>query len=102
MRRIGTFLIGVIFGGLVVFTSLNYHVLKTDEGLYLIPKLESGFGQAYVDIRKFGVPDWTEHPALAEAIIKSDKSHLLKEAAGSAVRNTVRSALNDAAEREIR
>ncbi len=87
------FLLGMIVGGGLMFCSLTYHVLHADDGFHLVAKLESGFGESYVDIRDFTVTDWLSHRSLAAAIIRADKEDLLTGTAEDSFRTGVRSAL---------
>jgi hypothetical protein len=89
MSRISFFLAGVLVGGAAVFTSLKYHVVRAEDGVHLIPKLSSQFGETYVDIRQFDLSDWDQHPSLAAAIVQADKGHLLKDAAIGRFRQSV-------------
>ena len=81
MKRITYLLAGMILGGLVVATSLKYHVLRTNDGFTLVPKLSNSFESAYVDVREFGLTDWAKHQALTAAIIQSKKEHILQSSA---------------------
>ncbi len=53
MARLGSFLVGIAVGGAAVFTGLKYHVVRANDGVHLVPKLQAQFDEAYVDIRKF-------------------------------------------------
>ena len=81
MKRITYLLAGMILGGFVVIMSLKYHVLRTNDGVTLVPKLSNSFEHAYVDVREFGLTDWAAHQSLTAAIVKSNKEHILQAAA---------------------
>jgi len=89
MGRLGCFTFGLILGGTSVFISLKYHIIRASDGHHLIGKLSAEFGETYVDIRSFGIGDWTEHQALAAAITRAEKTYLLKNEAVESIRNTV-------------
>jgi hypothetical protein len=76
MRRFTTFLFGFMLGGVTVYLSLHYHVVRTDSGMHLVPKLQSTFSETYVDIRGFGVDKWDQHRLLAAAITRAGKTEL--------------------------
>lgn len=78
MGRFGTFLIGFLLGGVFVYVGLHYHILRTNNGMDMVPKLASTASETYVDIRAFGFEEWRQHPALAAAITKANKSHLFQ------------------------
>lgn len=79
MKTLRGFVLGVIVGGLVVFFAPRYHVLRTDEGLQVVPKVTSTFTDTYVDVREFGLAQWNEHKLVAAALVASEKSHILKD-----------------------
>jgi hypothetical protein len=89
MSRFSSFLLGLILGGAAVFLGLKYHVVRADDGLHLIPKTQAAFQDVYIDIRQFGLAEWTEHPALAAAILQADKGELLQDSMRQGLRNSV-------------
>ena len=89
MSRIPTFFTGFVLGGVLVYVALHYHVVRADDGVHLVPKMSSDFSQSYVDIRDFGILEWNENRALAAAIVRADKEHLLKEMTSSPLRRTL-------------
>lgn len=80
MSRIGAFLQGAAVGAALMFGSLKYHVVRSSEGLHLVPKISAGFGETYVDVRKFGLGEWNEHRSLAMALVKSGKGGIMDDA----------------------
>lgn len=85
MRRIKTFVLGVVTGALVIYGATNYHLVRAREGLHLVPKTSSRMAETYVDIRNFDVSDWAEHPQLALALIQADRQDLVENAAADAL-----------------
>jgi hypothetical protein len=77
MGRVGTFVLGFLFGGAAVWWSLHYHVVRANDGLHPIPKVTSTFSELYVDIRSFGLEEWNQHRELAFALTKANKAHLM-------------------------
>ena len=73
MGRLGIFVCGFLIGGLTVFLSLHYHIVRAHDGLHPIPKVNPRFTETYVDIREFGMSQWQQHPGLIAAIVKSEK-----------------------------
>ncbi len=80
MKTLRGFVLGVIVGGLVVFFAPRYHVLRTDEGVEVVPKVTSTFTDTYVDTREFGVSEWNDHKLVAAALVAADKSDILQDA----------------------
>jgi hypothetical protein len=89
MGRFGAFLFGVLVGAGLVFGAMKYHVVRARDGVHFIPKVTSGFRDAYVDIREFQVADWQEHRHLAMALIKADRGDLMDDAATFQLRETL-------------
>jgi hypothetical protein len=84
MGRLGTFVFGALIGAALMFVSLTYHVVRTASGHELVPKLTAGFSDTYVDVRNFGVSDWSNHKTLVAAIVRADKQDILQ---GSSAEN---------------
>lgn len=80
MNRIGTFMLGFLVGAITIYGALHYHIVRTNDGVQLIPKLTSTLSETYVDIRDFGVEQWSQHQTLALAIARAGKSELLQGA----------------------
>lgn len=95
MGRFTSFVLGLIVGGGLVYGSEHYHVLRSNDGLHLIPKLTATFSDTYVDIRDFDAGDWAEHETLAAAILRADKEHLFKEAVVGRVHDAVDGLLDE-------
>ena len=94
MRRLMTFILGMIVGAILLFTAMNYHLIRAHDGFHLVPKTSSQLAAAYVDIRGFTVADWTQHPQIATALMKADKGELMKSSASEALRNELDQLLN--------
>ncbi len=87
MRRWGTFLLGMVAGGLIIFAALNYHIIRTSDGMHLVPKVDASLAGTYVDIRQFGPRDWAQHGEVFLALANADRRDLIGTAADDAVRN---------------
>lgn len=91
MSRLGSTLTGVVLGGGLVYGALNYHVLRTPEGVELVPKLSATFSDTYLDVRQYGVSEWADHDQVTRAIVKSGKDHILKDSATRSVQEGINS-----------
>ncbi|HEY5311270.1 MAG TPA: hypothetical protein VIK18_02080 [Pirellulales bacterium] len=78
----GSFLSGTALGGALVFGSLSYHFIRTNDGVQLVPKLSATFTETYLDARSFGLSDWTRHRSVVTAIVRAKKDSIFQ---GSAV-----------------
>ncbi|HEX6962206.1 MAG TPA: hypothetical protein VF175_10090 [Lacipirellula sp.] len=87
MRRLSTFIFGMVAGGLLIYVVLNFHVVQARDGMHLVPKVDAKLAGAYVDIRNFTPADWQQHPEVAMAIFRAERGDLLESAASDALQN---------------
>lgn len=80
MRRISTFLSGVVVGGALIYCAMNFHVIRSREGFDLVPKVHPQLVTTYVDIREFQVADWAQHAEIAAALVQANRKDLLDNA----------------------
>lgn len=95
MGRLGSFVLGIVVGGAGVYTSLEYHVVRSDEQFELVPKLSANFSETYVDVRGWTLSDWNSHKMLAAAVVKAKKEHLLKNSAADSLLDGMKNILNE-------
>ncbi len=86
MRRLSTFIFGMVVGGLLIYGGLNYHVINTPSGLHLVPKVNSTLAETYVDVRGWGVAEWMQHKDVAAALLAADRQDLMQSAAEDSLR----------------
>lgn len=86
MKRLSTFIMGMITGGLLFWGALSYHVIQAPDGMHLIPKSQSTLTDTYVDIRNFGPADWLNHADVAQALQAAGRADLIQAAAQDALR----------------
>jgi hypothetical protein len=94
MGRLGSLMLGMVIGAGLVFGALRYHTVRAADGFHFVPKADTTFAEAYVDIRQFGAADWDEHRSLALALIKANKESLIADSAITNLRSSIRSALD--------
>lgn len=73
------FFFGMITGAVLLYVAMHYHVVRGQDGVFLVPKLAASLGGTYTDIREFTLGDWREHRSLAVAIHQSNRSQLIHE-----------------------
>ncbi len=95
MSRVSSFILGLVVGGVLVFLSVKFHLVRAEEGFFLISRIDPAISDVYVDIREFSLTDWTNHRSLAAAIIRAEKEYLLQDSAASSFREGIRSAVNN-------
>ncbi|MGD9632137.1 MAG: hypothetical protein AB7G28_21035 [Pirellulales bacterium] len=85
MPRIFSFLMGVAAGAMLCFVATNYHVVRASDGFHLVHKQRARLAEAYVDVREFGVGDWSNHTDLAAALVAENKQYLMEGAAAKSL-----------------
>ena len=93
MSRFFAFVLGIAVGAFGHYAALNYHLVRADDGFHVIPKVAPQMGDAYVDIRQFDLSDWNDNKTLAMAIVRAEKSSLLKDAAGDTLNGFIKGAV---------
>ena len=99
MRRMMTFLMGMIAGGLLLWGALNYHFVQAKDGIRMVPKVNASLADTFVDIRGFTVADWARHTDLALALTNANQRGLMEDAADDALKNSVDQWLKPAEQR---
>jgi hypothetical protein len=87
MRRLSTFIFGMVVGGLLIYLALNYHLIHAKDGIHLVPKTSATLAATYVDVRNFGPADWANHQGVAMAILKANRGELLESVTGETLLN---------------
>ena len=86
MKRIFTFLFGLVVGASGMYGGFSYHIVRATDGLHLIKKATATLAGSYADIRDYNLDDWKANPQLAVSISAAGKTHLLKENAMENIR----------------
>jgi hypothetical protein len=89
MRRLPTFIFGMVVGGVLIYLALNYHLIQAKDGLHLVPKLNATLAGAYVDVRGFTPADLLKHRDVTGALLKAGQNDLINSIAGSSLENSV-------------
>jgi hypothetical protein len=89
MRRIWTFVLGIIVGGCLIFGAMNYHLVHAKDGFHVVPKVDAGLALTYADIRNFTVADWARNSELAAALMNANRRELVDSAIGSSLDNSL-------------
>lgn len=85
------FFFGMLTGAVLMYGSMHYHLVRGEEGFFLVPKISNNLQDVYVDIREYTLADWKEHKPLAAAIMKSNRSELLSDTTLTGFRENVHS-----------
>ena len=89
MRRLSTFIFGMVVGGLLIYVALNYHLIHAQDGLHMVPKVDATLASTYVDVRSLGIRDMAQYPQVAMAISKAGRQDLLESIAGNALETEI-------------
>ena len=82
MFGLKTFLIGLFVGCTGSLVAMQIHVVNTDDGLIVLPRSNRPpISTTYVDVRKWSLAMWRQHPDVAEAALKSGRVDLLGDGA---------------------
>ena len=87
---VSRFLFGMVAGALLMYVAMHYHVVRGNQGVFLVPKLSNNLSDVFIDTRQFDLDEWRKHKPLAAAIMQSNQSHLLEGSSLNSFRETVR------------
>jgi hypothetical protein len=96
MSRVWSFLLGLVAGAVLLHVATNYHLIRANDGLHVVAKAPARLSESFVDIRSFGLDDWSNHPQLAGALVQANKQHLIGDSAASAIHHGLNQLLPEA------
>lgn len=86
MGRIRSFLTGTSMGSAVMFFALQYHVVKSDSGVRVIPRTpQRSLGMAWNDIRGWDAAHWSDRLELAQSLMANGDTDLIAESVASSL-----------------
>ncbi len=89
MGRIRSFLTGTAMGSAVMFFALQYHVVKSDSGLRVIPRApQRSLGMAWNDIRGWDAARWSDRIELAQSLMANGDTDLITDSVASSLGDT--------------
>ena len=77
MWRVTWLLGGVVLGAVLTIGAQSYHVIHTKEGLKFVAKRNATLSDTYVDVREWGVTEWSKHPDLMWTLAQNDRKDIL-------------------------
>ncbi len=66
----------MVVGAALLFIAMHYHIVRSEDGVYVVAKISNNLSDVYVDTREYSLSDWNSHKPLAAAIMKSDHAAL--------------------------
>lgn len=89
-----SFLAGITVGSVTALLALQYHLVRTDDGLVVIPRVhQPPVRSAYVDTRSWTLDMWKNYPEVTEAVILSGRSNLIVDRAARRIQEQPDTAL---------
>jgi hypothetical protein len=92
MRRILWLGFGTVFGAFLMWAAMNYHLLRTRDGVACVPKYHARLASTFIDVRQWGVTEWTEHPELVLTLERNQRTEIIGDA--KVLGTTLRDAMN--------
>lgn len=77
MGRLGTFFFGLVLGAVLTLGAQSYHVIRTDDGIKLLPKRQVSLSDTYLDVRGWGLKQWSEHPDVLWSLTEYKRDDIL-------------------------
>lgn len=78
MKKLKPFLFGAIAGLLLMFVSLQFHLIRSEDGFRLVPRTpQPSLGLFYVDLRSWTPEDYADRPELARALVAHGDTDLV-------------------------
>ena len=79
MAKMRPFLLGSLCGAALIYVGLQYHVVRSSKGFYLVPRMpQAPLGLAYADVRNMRPEEWRSRPELARAMAAHNAREVLK------------------------
>ncbi len=85
-------------GMVAMWVAMHFHFVKTDSDWFLVRKHEVRFADCYVDVAKWDVAEWVEHPQLKESLEKAGRGDLIRRSETEELIDTFRRLGNAALE----
>jgi hypothetical protein len=92
MRRVLWLGLGTVFGAALMWAAMNYHLIRTRDGFAWVPKYRARLASTFVDVRQWGVTEWTEHPELVLTLERNQRTEIIGDA--KVLGTTLRDAMN--------
>jgi hypothetical protein len=93
MSRAPTFLVGMAAGAALLYTAMNFYVMRAGDGFHLVAKQSPRLSETFVDIRAFSMADWASHPQLAADLMQAEKQYLVGDSAAASFQDNVKQLL---------
>jgi hypothetical protein len=85
MPRIFSFFTGMVAGAFLTMGAMNFHVVRAQDGFHLVHKIRPQLSETYLDVRSFGVSDWSAHPDLVADLLHDNQQSLMQGSAANSL-----------------
>ncbi|QDU38353.1 hypothetical protein Mal4_26800 [Maioricimonas rarisocia] len=88
--RLKALVAGVAIGGASMFVAQQYHMVRYDDGVFFVKRTTTtDLKTAYVDVRKWGMSEWGQHPQVASALTRDGYGALVMATTANKVKETI-------------
>jgi hypothetical protein len=79
MRRFSLIVCVLTIGFVLVWGVVNFHVFRTPSGFVISVKRNPTLADTFVDVRGWGLVQWSEFPDLAWSLARSRHAHVVQK-----------------------
>ncbi|MFG0332130.1 MAG: hypothetical protein ACF8TS_02105 [Maioricimonas sp. JB049] len=88
--RLKALVAGVAVGGASMFVAQQYHMIRCDDGVFFVKRTTTtDLKTAYVDVRRWGMAEWGQHPQVASALTRDGYGALVMATTANKVKETL-------------
>lgn len=95
MKRLLFLLLTIGFGAILMYGCLSRHIVITETRTIIVPKQELSPSDIYVDVRKWSVREWGEHPKLVQALVDAGYQDEVRHAINQKLFNEIFQPIRD-------
>jgi hypothetical protein len=81
MRKFCFVVFGLAIGFALAWGAINFHVFRTPDGIVVAVKRSPTLADTYVDVRHWGLVQWSEFPDLAWSLARSGHADVVRSRA---------------------
>jgi hypothetical protein len=65
-----------------MYFALQYHIVRSPQGMHVVPRGSAGLGDIYADVRDWSLDDWQRHPDLIQDLVRDGKGEIVPASSG--------------------
>lgn len=78
MYRVTWLFAGIVIGAVGILGAQSYHFIHTKDGIKVVAKRHASLTDTYLDVRSWGLADWTKHPDLMVALTQNNRQDIFQ------------------------